>query len=276
MDSPRDDMQSLPEGIEALRALVLTMMSERDATLAERDAAVTERDILLAQNDRLRHLLLQLRRCIVLEVGQQREPKGKMAPLCVAVPVTGMGGAGDGFQRSLRGAPDFGPPGHTQRLAHVADERASGAKPVALAVGENAAREGFRIARRRHGENRAEVFHCGPEYLLHGANSVAHALQHGVGDAKKIPQQFDCPLTILRGQARGDRHAQMVNLVLRCLVWVETTSGGRTEVELSGDEIDDGGEVSNGAIAASLCLGGLYEAVDSLDEAIGDLAVEPA
>jgi hypothetical protein len=36
MDSPRDDMQSLPEGIEGLRALVLTMMSERDATLAER------------------------------------------------------------------------------------------------------------------------------------------------------------------------------------------------------------------------------------------------
>jgi transposase len=55
MDSQRDDMQSLPDGIEALRALVLTTMSERDA-------AVTERDILLAQNDRLRHLLLQLRR----------------------------------------------------------------------------------------------------------------------------------------------------------------------------------------------------------------------
>src|SRR5271166_5498263 len=55
MDSPRDDMQSLPEGVEALRALVLTIMSERDA-------AVTERDTLLAQNDRLRHLLLQLRR----------------------------------------------------------------------------------------------------------------------------------------------------------------------------------------------------------------------
>jgi uncharacterized membrane protein YtjA (UPF0391 family) len=65
-------------------------------------------------------------------------------------------------------------------------------------------------------------------------------------------------------------------MVLRCFVWVETTSGGRTEVELSGDEIDDGGEVSNGAIAASLCLGGLYEAVDSLDETIGDLAMEPA
>src|SRR5271168_3919187 len=55
MDSPRTDLQSLPASIEALRALVLTTMSERDA-------AVTERDILLAQNDRLRHLLLQLRR----------------------------------------------------------------------------------------------------------------------------------------------------------------------------------------------------------------------
>ena len=64
-------------------------------------------------------------------------------------------------------------------------------------------------------------------------------------------------------------------LVLRYLVWVETTSGGRTEVELSGDEIDDSGEVSNGAIATSLCLGGLYEAVDSLNETIGDLAMEP-
>ena len=55
MDSPRDDMQSLPEGIDALRALVLTMMSERDALARERDTLQT-------QNDRLRHLLLQLRR----------------------------------------------------------------------------------------------------------------------------------------------------------------------------------------------------------------------
>ena len=38
MDSPRDDMQSLPEGIEALRALVLRTIADRDATLAERDA----------------------------------------------------------------------------------------------------------------------------------------------------------------------------------------------------------------------------------------------
>ena len=54
-DSPSDTMQSLPETIEALRALVL-------ATFAERDAAVTERDTLLTQNDRLRHLLLKLTR----------------------------------------------------------------------------------------------------------------------------------------------------------------------------------------------------------------------
>ena len=65
-------------------------------------------------------------------------------------------------------------------------------------------------------------------------------------------------------------------MVLRCLVWGETTSGGRTKVELSSDEIDNGGEISNRAIAASLCLGSLYEAVDSLDETIGDLAMEPA
>ena len=62
MDSPRDDLQSLPEGIDALRALMLTMMFERDATLAECDALALERDTLQTQNDRLRHLLLQLRR----------------------------------------------------------------------------------------------------------------------------------------------------------------------------------------------------------------------
>ena len=54
-DLPPDNTQSLPETVEALRALVL-------ATFAERDAAVTERDTLLTQNDRLRHLLLKLTR----------------------------------------------------------------------------------------------------------------------------------------------------------------------------------------------------------------------
>ena len=54
-DSSPDAMQSLPETVEALRALVL-------ATLAERDAAVTKRDTILTQNERLRHLLLKLTR----------------------------------------------------------------------------------------------------------------------------------------------------------------------------------------------------------------------
>jgi transposase len=54
-DSLADNMQSLPQDTEALRALIL-------ATFAERDAAVTERDVLQAQNDRLRHLLLKLTR----------------------------------------------------------------------------------------------------------------------------------------------------------------------------------------------------------------------
>src|ERR1700686_4705289 len=55
IDSPPANLQSLPETVEALHALIL-------ATFAERDAAVIERDTLLAQNDRLRHLLLKLTR----------------------------------------------------------------------------------------------------------------------------------------------------------------------------------------------------------------------
>src|SRR5271156_4463254 len=55
IDSTPANLQSLPDDIEALRALVL-------ATFVERDAAVSERDTLLAQNDRLRHLLLKLTR----------------------------------------------------------------------------------------------------------------------------------------------------------------------------------------------------------------------
>jgi transposase len=61
-DSPHDETQNLPEGIEALRALVLTMMLERDATRDERDALTLERDTLQTQNGRLRHLLLKLTR----------------------------------------------------------------------------------------------------------------------------------------------------------------------------------------------------------------------
>ena len=59
----------MPDDVEALRALVLATLAERDATMAERaavmaerDAVASERDILQAQNDRLRHLLLKLTR----------------------------------------------------------------------------------------------------------------------------------------------------------------------------------------------------------------------
>src|SRR5690242_2105275 len=56
-------MLDLPTDAEALRALVLTMM-------AERDAAVAEHDELATQNDRLCHLLLKLRR---LQFGRKSE-----------------------------------------------------------------------------------------------------------------------------------------------------------------------------------------------------------
>ena len=46
---------SLPDGIEALRAMVLALMTERDTVTAERDT-------LLEQNERLHHLLLRLKR----------------------------------------------------------------------------------------------------------------------------------------------------------------------------------------------------------------------
>jgi hypothetical protein len=59
-------------------------------------------------------------------------------------------------------------------------------------------------------------------------------------------------------------------------VWVETSLRGQPEVELSGDEVDHGLELSDRSIAPRLGLGGLHEAVDALDQAVGDPAVEPA
>ena len=59
-------------------------------------------------------------------------------------------------------------------------------------------------------------------------------------------------------------------------MWVETSLRGQPEVELSGNQIDHGLEVSDRAVAARLGLGGLHQAVDALDQAVGDLAVEPA
>lgn len=71
-DSLSDNMRSLPQDTEALRALILT-------TFAERDAAVTERDILQAQNDRLRHLLLKLTR-MQFGARSERLPEEQLQP----------------------------------------------------------------------------------------------------------------------------------------------------------------------------------------------------
>ena len=55
MDAEQAASPSLPEDIEALRAMVIALMTERDAVTAERDT-------LLERNERLQHLLLRLRR----------------------------------------------------------------------------------------------------------------------------------------------------------------------------------------------------------------------
>src|SRR5271170_3528291 len=55
MDTEQAASLSLPDDVEGLRALVLTLVAERDAVISERDA-------LQEQNDRIRHLLLKLKR----------------------------------------------------------------------------------------------------------------------------------------------------------------------------------------------------------------------
>jgi len=62
--------ENLPAEPEALRALVLTMMAERDAAIAERDTAMAERDELATRNERLHALLLKLRR---MQFGRKSE-----------------------------------------------------------------------------------------------------------------------------------------------------------------------------------------------------------
>jgi transposase len=62
MSTVGDTLESLPDDVEGLRALVLTLIAERDTVIGERDAAISERDALQAQNDRIRHLLLKLQR----------------------------------------------------------------------------------------------------------------------------------------------------------------------------------------------------------------------
>jgi transposase len=55
VDTTRETLPSLPDDAEGLRALVLTL-------LAKLDEVSSERDSLQQQNDRIRHLLLKLKR----------------------------------------------------------------------------------------------------------------------------------------------------------------------------------------------------------------------
>ena len=52
----------LPTDVETLQGLVLATRAQLDSAIAERDVLIIERDAALSQNDRLRHLLRQLRR----------------------------------------------------------------------------------------------------------------------------------------------------------------------------------------------------------------------
>jgi transposase len=62
MRAAGDDTPTLPEDPAALRALLLEALSKCGALTAERDTVAQERDALSAQNERLRHLLLKLKR----------------------------------------------------------------------------------------------------------------------------------------------------------------------------------------------------------------------
>jgi transposase len=65
-----DVIANLPVDADALRALVLSMMAERDGWASERDALTAERDALLERNERLHHILLKLNR---LQFGRKSE-----------------------------------------------------------------------------------------------------------------------------------------------------------------------------------------------------------
>ena len=60
--TPAKSIPDLPADAEALRALVLATMTERDAAIAERDRLLAEREALTARNERLHALLLKLSR----------------------------------------------------------------------------------------------------------------------------------------------------------------------------------------------------------------------
>ena len=63
MSTSTDILQNLPDDVEGLRSIILTLVAERDAVISERDA-------LQEQNDRIRHLLLKLKR---LQFGAKSE-----------------------------------------------------------------------------------------------------------------------------------------------------------------------------------------------------------
>src|SRR6478752_487934 len=52
------------------------------------------------------------------------------------------------------------------------------------------------------------------------------------------------------------------NMVLRCLAWVATISVWKHEIEFGCEQVNHGFEVADCAVTASLCFGGLDEAVD--------------
>src|ERR671917_1683302 len=62
--------EPLPNDIAALRAMLAEAWAERDAERAEKARLATECDQLAGQNDRLRHLICQLRR---LQFGRRSE-----------------------------------------------------------------------------------------------------------------------------------------------------------------------------------------------------------
>lgn len=61
---------SLPDDIDALRALAISTIAERDAAITERDVVISERDRLIEQNDKFRHLIRQLQR---MQFGRKSE-----------------------------------------------------------------------------------------------------------------------------------------------------------------------------------------------------------
>jgi hypothetical protein len=63
MDSLREPLPSLPDDAEALRALVLAALAERDAMASERDAAASERDALYDSQKSLKDVVIRMPVC---------------------------------------------------------------------------------------------------------------------------------------------------------------------------------------------------------------------